>query len=251
MKRVLVNIFISTLLITSLSACFKTKADIKKEQEQAKLQQNLNKNIANQEETLISTQSKVGKLEGKLEEMEFYRKKELEENRNTLTNFSERINMLEEKVAQQEKTQAELINEIKRMQQDNLRALQSSSRPAKSGGNSFQKGLAAFKKKQYSEAAALFSEFSTQNPKSKSFLQAKYLEGQSHFNQRKFSDAIVAYSAVFESNSNDATWRKSTLNIARSFYKMGKKSDARPFAEAVIKKFPKSDEANRAKSLLK
>lgn len=235
-----------------LAGCFKTKAQIAKEQKQIEMQQTLNKNVANQEENLEQTQAKVGRIQGKIEELEFFRKKELEENRRTLTNYSERISMLEEKVSSMEKNQADFLKEMKKLQQDNLRMLQKGSRRSRSRGtsNSFKKGVQAFESKKYAEAASHFEAFAKRYPESKSFLRANFLLGQSHFNQKKYMDAIVAYSVVYEKNGKDSIWRRSTLNIARSFYRLGKKSDGKPFAQALVKRFPNSDEGKRAKKLL-
>ncbi len=235
-----------------LSGCLKTKAQIKREQKQVEMQKTLNQNIASQELNIEQTQLQLGKINGKIEELEFYRKKELEQNRNTLTNYSERISMLEEKIAALEKNQADFLEEMKRLQRDNLRILQNKgSRKSRGNASSFRKGVQAFEKKRYSEAASHFEAFMKRYPKSKSFLRASFLLGQSHFNLKKYMDAIVAYSTVYEKNGTNSIWRQSALNIARAFYRLGKKSDAKPFAQTVIDRFPKSVEAKRAQSLLK
>jgi TolA-binding protein len=257
-KSKLTKIFIlATLAPIALSACFKTRSEVERERSEKEMQQTLHKNVYEASETAQQTQAQLGRIQGKLEEAEHFRRKDSEEQKRGMNAVSERINELETRLSNSEKLQAEIIDEMKRMKTENLRMLtEAQPAPVSSGTkknpekNNLKQGIEAFQQQRYDEAVSLLEKARAPGPKSKDFIRASYFLGQAEFARKNFAEAISAFSVVFERDGKDATWKKSTLKIAESFQRLGKKKDAKPFAQALVEKFPDSNEAKQAKKFL-
>ena len=240
-----------------VTGCFKTRADIEREREEKEMQQTLHKNVYDATETAQATQSQIGRLNGRLEEMEHFRRKEAEDQRKSMNVLGEKVTQLEERLAKSDALQSEMIEEMKKMKTENIRLMTESSGPApgrskkKSAEKSSLKlGIDAFNQKKFDEAAEHLQKAVDAGPKSKDFVKANYYLGQAQFALKNFAEAIIAYSVVFENDTKDPLWKSSTLRIAESFQKLGKKKDAKPFAQALVEKFPESTEAKQAKKFL-
>lgn len=255
------TIFATTILLCCaslvLSGCFKTRAEIEKERSEQEMQQTLHKNVYETTEGLEKTQTQIGRLQGRLEEAEHFRKSEVEEQRKTLAVMQERIAQLEQRAANSEKLETELVEEIKKMKTENLKMLSEASAPPAPAGKKknaesgrLKAGLEAYHAKHFAEAAEHFQKIVDAGAKNKDFVKANFYLGQSHFAQKQYAEAIVAFSVVYEKDSKEPLWKKSTLKIAESFRKLGKKKDAKPFAQALVEKYPDSTEAQMAKKFI-
>ncbi len=71
------------------------------------------------------------------------------------------------------------------------------------------------------------------------------------FNDKKWEDAILAFEEYRKSNPKGKEYAEATLKIALCFQNMGLKDDAKVFFKEVVEKYPKSKEADTAKSKLK
>lgn len=239
----------------SSTACFKTREDIERENSERDMQQQLHKNVYEANESAHQAQTQLGRLQGKIEEVEHFHRKDTEEQRKAIQAMNEKIAQLEEKAANTEKLQSELVEEMKKMKTENLR-LMTEAAPIPAGKKSgsekshFKSGMQSFQEKNYGEAAEHFQKVVDAGPKSKDYVKANFYLGQSYFAQKQYAEAIVAYSAVYEKDAKEPFWKKSTLRIAESFRKMGKKKDAKPFAQALVEKFPNSPEAQQAKKYI-
>lgn len=240
----------------ALGGCFKTRAEIEQERQQKEMQQILHKNVYEATESAQQTQSQIGRLNGRLEEMEHFRRKESEEQKKAIHALGERLAQMEEKVANSERFQAELVEEIKKMKTENLRLITEGGTPAASGKkNSTEKsalklGINAYNQKQYDAAVEQLQKVVDAGPKAKDYVKANYYLGQAEYARKNFAEAIVAFSVVFEKDPKNPLWKRSTLRIAESFQKLGKKKDAKPFAQALVEKYPDSNEAKQAKKFL-
>lgn len=84
-------------------------------------------------------------------------------------------------------------------------------------------------------------------PVSKSALS----DAAKHFNEKKWDDAILAYEDYRKKNPKGAEYAEATLKMGLCFQNMGLKDDAKVFFKEVVEKYPKSKEADTAKSKLK
>lgn len=71
------------------------------------------------------------------------------------------------------------------------------------------------------------------------------------FNDKKWEDAILAYEDYRKKNPKGTEYAEATLKIGLCFQNMGLKDDAKVFFKEVVEKYPKSKEADSAKSKLK
>jgi TolA-binding protein len=76
-------------------------------------------------------------------------------------------------------------------------------------------------------------------------------EANSHFEKKKWEDAILAYEEYRKKNPKGDGYSLATYRIGLSFQEMGLKSDAKAFYKEVVDKYPKSKEAGLAKTKLK
>lgn len=239
----------------TLAGCFKTRADIERERQEKEMQQTLHKNVYEATESAQATQAQLGRINGRLEEIEHFRRKDVEDQRKSATALGEKMSQLEERLAKSEALQSEMIEEMKKMKTENIRLMTESAAPASSGKKNSEKshlklGLEAMNQKDFEGAVQHFQKAVDAGPKSKDFVKANFHLGQAEYARKNFAEAIVAYSVVFEKDAKDPLWKRSTLRIAEAFQKLGKKKDAKPFAQALVEKFPDSPEAKQAKKYL-
>lgn len=71
------------------------------------------------------------------------------------------------------------------------------------------------------------------------------------FTKKEWKTAIVGFQKYREGNPKGKNYASATLKIGVCFKELGMNSDAKPFFEEVIEKFPKVKEALQAKSHLK
>lgn len=72
-----------------------------------------------------------------------------------------------------------------------------------------------------------------------------------YFDKKEWKKAIFAYKKFRDENPKSKRVPKAILRMGQSFWELGMKDDAKTFYEDVISKFPTSDEAKTAKTLLK
>lgn len=71
------------------------------------------------------------------------------------------------------------------------------------------------------------------------------------FTKKEWRKAVLAYQRFRDENPKSKRFPKATLRIGQAFQELGMKDDAKTFFEEVIAKYPGSDEAKQAKTLLK
>jgi TolA-binding protein len=76
-------------------------------------------------------------------------------------------------------------------------------------------------------------------------------EATKHFEDKKWEDAILAYEEYRKSNPKGKEYAEATLKIGLCFQNMGLKDDAKVFFKEVVDKYPKTKEADAAKTKLK
>lgn len=86
--------------------------------------------------------------------------------------------------------------------------------------------------------------------KKKSFKNA-YEEGQSHFDSKDWKAAILAYQKYRDENPKGKNFPEATYRIGVSFQELNMKDEAKTFFDEVVAKYPNSDAARKAKTRLK
>lgn len=78
-----------------------------------------------------------------------------------------------------------------------------------------------------------------------------YKAADEAFTKKEWKTAIVSFQKYREGNPKGKNYASATFKIGVCFKELGMNSDAKPFFEEVVEKFPKAKEAVQAKSLLK
>lgn len=78
-----------------------------------------------------------------------------------------------------------------------------------------------------------------------------YEVAQEFFTKKDWKQAILNYQKYRDENPKGAHFADSTYKIGVSFQELGMKDEAKTFYDEVVSKFPKSEEARRAKIRLK
>ncbi len=246
-----------------LTGCFKTRNEIAREKEDVEVRTTLQKNIVEYNEGLEKTQAELGRLQGRIEELEHVRKKEMTGLQSGRDSEQKTVEELKAKVNSLQESQNALFDEIKKLKEENLALVgEQRSRPSPSNAGdgagkkkavsaSFEGALGAYKSKNYQAAADAFRAFLDTKPKGKKALDAQFYLGDSLFKEKEFSAAVVAFGVVHEKSPSTPMGRQSTLKIAQSFKAMGKDKDAKAFAQLLVQASPDSKEAAAARKLLK
>lgn len=71
------------------------------------------------------------------------------------------------------------------------------------------------------------------------------------FEKKEWRKAALAYQKFRDENPKSKRFPKATLRLGQAFQELGMKDDAKTFFEEVVAKYPSSDEAKQAKTLLK
>ncbi len=82
-------------------------------------------------------------------------------------------------------------------------------------------------------------------------VKSPLFDASKHFNDKKWEDAILAYEEYRKNNPKGKEYPEATLKIGMCFQNMGLKDDAKVFFKEVVDKYPKTKEADTAKSKLK
>ncbi|MNT30620.1 tol-pal system protein YbgF [compost metagenome] len=78
-----------------------------------------------------------------------------------------------------------------------------------------------------------------------------YDAAQDYFKQKDWKQAILNYQKYRDENPKGKTFADATYKIGVAFQELGMKEEARTFYDEVVTKFPKTEEAKRAKVRLK
>ncbi len=114
----------------------------------------------------------------------------------------------------------------------------------------FNQGISAFNSRQYSQAQASFVSFTEKYPDNSQVGNAWYYVGDCSFQLNKFNDAAIAYDKVITSYPRSTRAPAAYLKQAICFSKLGQKAAATARMQELMKKYPTSAEAARAKSFL-
>ncbi len=122
---------------------------------------------------------------------------------------------------------------------------------AKSGAAAlYNQGVSAFNSRNYSGAQAAFVDFTRKYPSNTQVGNAWFYIGESNFQMNRFNDAVVAYDKVISGYPRSSRTPSAYLKQAISFSKLGQKAAATTRMQELMRKYPSSGEAKRAKSFL-
>lgn len=176
--------------------------------------------------------SEVTALTGRLEDMERAQR----DSNSGSKESEERFRKLEERMNEQEKAQAAIIEALKKVERE----------APKDKSALYKKAKALYDAKKWEEAADGFSDY-LDSGDSEHAQVATFMRGDSYFNLKEYKKAIIDYSKFPEKYTSSKRVPEALLKIGMSFENLGMKEDAKTFYQELIDKYPKSAESKTAR----
>ena len=115
----------------------------------------------------------------------------------------------------------------------------------------YDTGVNDFNARKYAEAERSFNDFLKNYKNHNLSGDAQFYLAECHFQRNQFSDAALSYQDVITKYPKSAKVPAAYLKQGISFSKVGQKAAAQARLNELIKKYPRSAEAARAKTFLK
>lgn len=239
------TVIVIILALLPLSACLKTRAQIRNQQNTSDASEGVNTKVTpinNDSQMVDELRGEVQRLNSRIEELELANKNSSEVLEKKYSNKVEETKKIEERLQELEKAQTQLIEALKKQEQD---------RPSKiDPALIFEQAKQNFKNKTYPEAIDLFGQY-IKSPKVKNLDDALFYRGEALFISKQYKKAILDFSTLHEKHSKSKHIPHSLLRIAQCFEFLGMKSDAQVFYQELVDKHPKSNESKTAAKKLK
>ena len=113
----------------------------------------------------------------------------------------------------------------------------------------FESGMASYNARNYQEALRSFTDFTKAYASHKQAPNAWFFAGESNFQLNQFGPAALAYDTVITKYGSNQRAPAAYLKQALAFSKLGQKEAADARLKELIRKFPNSPEAARAKQI--
>ena len=114
----------------------------------------------------------------------------------------------------------------------------------------YDSGIKSFDQRRYKDALVAFSDFTSTYPKHKMASYAYFWQGESYFQLSDFARAALAYQEVISKYPSSPKMQPAMLKQGIALYKAGKKDSSKERLNELIKRYPSSPEATRAKQFL-
>lgn len=242
-KHTALSLMLAVGLASGLSGCLRTRAQMQEEPQEAEQARAVSagvQDVAPQGSYAVDElKAEVARLNGKIDDLERAQREPKKED----PAKEEMIKKLETRIAELEQAQMQMIEALKKMQQE-------PEKPKAAPSELFRNGKSAFREKDFQRAIDLFSSYvRTGDPNHPE--EAVYLIGEAHFAQKNYRGAIVDFSGFNEKFPKSRRVAASLYKIGQCFEALGMKDDAKPFYQELVERFPKSPEARSAKSKVK
>lgn len=195
--------------------------------------------------TIDSTKSEMQALNGKLDDVSIAANKPVEDLARYREDSDKRIIALEDRILKQQK----VLDELTRKMSEMPAAKQET--PAAAADALYLKGLETFKAGDMPAAREQFSKFLEQNPQHDLAANAHFWIGETHYSEKSYEPAILAYQEVIKNYPGKEKVPAAMLKQAMAFVEIKDSKSARYVLKKLVEGFPKSEEANRARVLLK
>lgn len=192
-----------------------------------------------------STKSEMQALNGKLDDTSVAVSKPAEDLARYREDADKRIIALEDRILKQQKVLDELTRKVSEMPAAKQEA------PAVAADALYLKGLETFKAGDMPAAREQFSKFLEQNPQHDLAANAHFWIGETHFSEKSYEPAILAYQEVIKNYPGKEKVPAAMLKQAMAFSAIKDAKSARYVLKKLVEGFPKSEEANRGRVLLK
>ena len=114
----------------------------------------------------------------------------------------------------------------------------------------YDAGIKAFDDRRYKEAVVSFKDFVATYPKHRLTSNAHFWQGESYFQLKDYARAALAYQEVIANFAGSSKLQSAMLKQGISLHHANKKPAGRERLQELVKRYPNSPEASRAKQFL-
>jgi len=193
--------------------------------------------------TIDSTKTEMQAMNGKLDDMGISLKKPTEDLTRYREDADRRIIALEDRIVRLQSTLDDLTKKVAELAQ--------AKEVAPTPDALYMKGLDAFKAGDMPAAREVFTRFLEQYPQHDLAANAHYWIGETHYSEKSYEPAILAFQEVIKNFPTKDKVPAAMLKQAMAFNAINDTKSARYVLKKLGETFPKSDEATKAKELLK
>ncbi len=115
----------------------------------------------------------------------------------------------------------------------------------------YDKALKLFNEQNYQAAQATWKEFADKYPQNSLVSNAIFWQGESYYQMRDYPKAILSYNEIIHKYQNSPKYRSAMLKQGISFIIIKRTEAGRVVLNDLIKKYPNTPEAQRAEEFLK
>lgn len=195
--------------------------------------------------TIDSTKSEMQALNGKLDDTTLAVKKPAEELVRYREDADKRIIALEERLLKQQA----LLDSLSKKMTEMAKATKDEA--TSTPDSLYLKGLDSLKAGDVVTAREQFTKFLEQNPKHELAANAHYWIGETYYSEKNYESAILAYQDVIKNYPGKEKVVAAMLKQALAFNEIKDAKSAKFVLKKLIEGFPKSEEAKKAKVILK
>ncbi len=195
--------------------------------------------------TIDSTRSDMQSLNGKVDDTSLAVKKTAEDLARYREDADKRIIALEDRILKQQT----LLDSLSKSMADLAKAKNDEANSSPDA--LYLKGLDSLKAGDVVAAREQFTKFLDQNPKNELAANAYYWIGETYYTEKNYDSAILSYQQVIKNYPGKDKVVAAMLKQAMAFSAIKDTKSARFVLKKLIEGFPKSDEAKKAKLLLK
>ncbi|MFH1028845.1 MAG: tol-pal system protein YbgF [Pseudomonadota bacterium] len=198
--------------------------------------------------TIDSTKSELRALNGKLDDVFVALKKPEEDLTRYREDADKRIIVLEDRIMKQQASIDDLTKKFADLIQ--ARKAESAATPLTPDAL-YTKGLETLKGGDMPGARELFAKFLEQNPQHELAANAHFWIGETHYNEKSYEPAILAYQEVIKNYPGKEKVAAAMLKQAMAFNAINDTKSAKYVLKKLLEALPKSEEAKKAKVMLK
>lgn len=208
----------------------------------------LRKTDADMQAALDGTRSDMQALSGKVDDYGVVMKKSADELTRYREDADRRIVALEDRIV---KLQAAVDELNKRMQDGGGKSGAVAASGAAKADDLYQKGLEAFKAGDMPAARTQLTAFIDQQPQHELVSNARYWIGETFYSEKNYEQAILEFQEVIKQFPKKEKAPAAMLKQALAFKALKDVKSSRYVLGKLVQEYPKSDEAKKARVLLK
>jgi tol-pal system protein YbgF len=193
--------------------------------------------------TIDSTKTEMQAMNGKLDDMGISLNKPTEDLARYRADADKRIIALEDRILKLQSTLDELTKKVGELAQI--------KETPPTPDSVYMKGLETFKAGNMPVAREIFTKFLEQYPQHDLAANAHYWIGETHYSEKSYEPAILAFQDVIKNYPTKDKVPAAMFKQAMAFKAINDNKSAKYVLKKLGEAFPKSDEAIKAKELLK